>query len=166
MQIYAGTLRYISVPAVALLMTACGAARLSAPSSEEHDVSYRMYHHRVVACGLERWSVKTGTDSAARRVNTRRVVNTSIAHMRSLSPPAYLPSSSRIRPVETTVFRIRAVLLQIKEEADSDFHLVLADSRGRTMIAEIPAPQCVGLRSPFTGKIQYARRVATARLHP
>jgi hypothetical protein len=64
------------------------------------------------------------------------------------------------------VFQVSATLLRVKMEADSDFHLVLSDSGGRTVIAEIPAPQCTGSNDPFLPKISYARRVFTARFHP
>lgn len=40
---------------------------------------------------------------------------------------------------------------------DSDYHMVLVDDAGRTMIAEIPSPNCVGLGSPFAAGIAHAR---------
>ena len=52
--------------------------------------------------------------------------------------------STRLSGTEMTVFRISGYLLRIKQEADSDYHLVIADSGGRTMIVEVPAPQYVG----------------------
>src|SRR5207249_3244477 len=104
---------------------------------------------RVTACGVERWAIKIGMDPDARLVNQTHVVQTNIVHLRSLPAPAYLPARSRLRPVETTVWALDAVLLRYKIEEDSDVHLVLSDAGGRTMIAEIPAPQCVGSTSPF-----------------
>jgi hypothetical protein len=109
------------------------------------------------ACGVQRWSVKTGTDSDARSVNLSRVIPTTIEYLDSLRPPASLPNRSRIRPVETTVFQVSASLIRFKQEPDSDYHLVLRDDVGRTMIAEIPAPYCVGGTSPFRGHIAAAR---------
>lgn len=59
-----------------------------------------------------------------------------------------------------------AFLLRYKMEADSDYHLVLADSGGRKMIAEIPSPACVGSNSPFLPQIRYVRRTFASRFHP
>jgi len=117
------------------------------------------------ACGVERWFVKTGMDGDARKVNTKAVVQTTIFHLRSLTPPGALPSRSRVRPVETTVFSASAKLLRVKQEADSDYHLVLSDTGGRTMIAEIPSPSCVG-SSPFLPSMRYVRSKFTTAYHP
>jgi hypothetical protein len=121
---------------------------------------------RVTACGVERWAVKTGIDPDARLVNQKEVVPTTIVHLRSLPAPAYLPLRSRLRPVETTVWAVDAILLRYKVEEDSDVHLVIADTGGRTMITEIPAPQCVGSSSPFVPAIRSVRRTFAARFHP
>jgi hypothetical protein len=93
-------------------------------------------------------------DPDARLVNQKVVVPTTVAHVRSLPAPASLPSRSRLRPVETTVWAVEGVLMRYKVEVDSNVHLVLADSGGRTMIAEIPAPQSVGAASPFLPAIR------------
>jgi hypothetical protein len=137
----------------------------AANASEEADREPIIFY-RVTACGVERWAVKTGIDSGARLVDTKNVVNTTIFHLRTLTPPAQLPFTMRIRPVEYTVFRVTGYLLRVKQEADSDYHLVLADSGGRTMIAEIPAPQCVGSQSPFLPQIRSVRRVFQSKFHP
>ena len=81
---------------------------------------------RVTACGVERWAVKTGMDPDARLVNQKVVVPTNIIRLRSLPAPSYLPSRSRLRPVETTVWAVDAILLRYKVEEDSDVHLVIA----------------------------------------
>jgi hypothetical protein len=56
---------------------------------------------------------------------------------------------------------IEATLTEFKMEAgphgDSDYHLVLKDQGGQTMIAEIPSPKCVGPNSPFLARIAQAR---------
>jgi hypothetical protein len=86
--------------------------------------------------------------------------------LRSLPAPGFLPLHSRLRPVETTVWALDAILLRYKVEEDSDVHLVIADTGGRTMIAEIPAPQCVGSTSPFLPAIRVVRRAFAARFRP
>lgn len=135
----------------------------SPSQQQEHEaIAYR----GVTACGVERWSIKTGTDGDARSINTRAVVPTSIYHLRGLPAQSNLPLHSRIRPTETTVFSIDATLMRIKMESDSDYHLILSDSGGRTMIAEIPAPQCVGSSSPFLPSLRYVRRKVDSLYHP
>jgi len=136
----------------------------AAPGSVEQE-NEPIVHRGSTACGVERWFVKTGMDGDARAINTKAVVQTTIFHLRSLTPPSILPSRNRVRPVETTVFSVSAKLLRVKLEADSDYHLVLSDTGGRTMIAEIPSPSCI-LSSPFLPSIRYVRSKFTAAYHP
>jgi hypothetical protein len=124
------------------------------------------YADRVTACGVERWRVKVGLDQDARLVRQKVVVPTTIGQLRSLRPPAMLPRLSRVRPVETTVWAVDGVLLRYKVEEDSDVHAVVADPGGRTMIVELPAPQCVTASSPFLPAIKTVRRAFVARFHP
>ncbi len=108
------------------------------------------------ACGVERWSVKTGTDAGAPSINQRYHFPTTVSRLDALTPPGALPARSRVRPVESTVYTLDATLLRYKQEADSDFHLVLSDGQ-HTMIAEIPAAYCTGSNSPFLSGIRTAR---------
>ena len=108
-------------------------------------------------CGVERWSVKTGTDADVGLINLNSTTNTTIATMRALPKPSSLPSNNRIAPTETTVWVINATLTKFKLENDSDYHLVITDASGNTMITEIPSPSCVGATSPFLSSIQSAR---------
>jgi len=62
-----------------------------------------------------------------------------------------------VPPTETTVFVLNAILTEYKLEDDSDYHVVLQDSGGKTKIAEIPLPACVGAGSPFLPEIIEAR---------
>jgi hypothetical protein len=106
------------------------------------------------SCGVERWSVKTGTDPAAKQVNTAQVQDSTIAALGSLVAPR--DPTTRIARVETTVYRVRATLTYYKLESDSDIHLVLSDGAGHTMIAEIPSPHC-DAGSAFAAQISAAR---------
>lgn len=117
-------------------------------------------------CGTERWPVKTGTDADASNVDLRTAVPQDITALAALKPPAVLPQNSRIPPAEDTVYQVQATLRAYKMEADSDYHLVLADAQGNTMIAEIPAPACVGPGSPFLAGITRARAAFDARYAP
>lgn len=108
-------------------------------------------------CGVERWSVKTGTDPDAGKVNLASSTSTTISSMRAIPAPSPIPSNNRVAPTETTVWVINATLTEFKLENDSDYHLVISDSSGNTMITEIPSPTCVGSTSPFLSSIQNAR---------
>lgn len=93
-------------------------------------------------CGTERWPVKTLTDPGASAVNLSAVVDTSVEALRALPAPVYDDRNSRARP-ERTVYRVTAKLVGFKQEADQDFHVVLAGDTGTTMIVEFPSPSCV-----------------------
>ena len=108
-------------------------------------------------CGVERWSVKTGTDADAGKVNLNSSTNTTITNMRAFAAPNPIPANNRIVGPETTVWVINATLTIFKLESDSDYHLVIQDGAGNTMITEIPSPSCVGATSPFLASIQNAR---------
>lgn len=107
-----------------------------------------------VTCGVERWDVKTATDPGASRIDPA-IHDTTILALGKLRPWS-LPV--RQFPVETTTYRVRATLTAFITEADSDYHLVLGDGKGHTMIAEIPLPACVS-GGPL--KVQMAAARAT-----
>src|SRR5438445_12015652 len=118
----------------------------------------------AATCGVERWSVKTGTDPDANLINLSNTTTTTIASLTALPAPNPVPLNSRVRPTETTVFSITATLSVYKREDDSDYHLVISDGNGNTMISEIADPQCVGAGSPLLPGIQNARAEFEARL--
>ncbi|HVS20426.1 MAG TPA: hypothetical protein VHD88_01195, partial [Pyrinomonadaceae bacterium] len=108
-------------------------------------------------CGVERWSVKTGTDADVGLVNLSSATATTIASLSARAAPNPIPDNNRVRPTETTLFVVNATLKEYVLAYDSDYHMVLVDEAGRTMIAEIPAPSCVGPGSPFASGIAHAR---------
>jgi hypothetical protein len=114
-------------------------------------------------CGVERWSVKTGTDADVGLVNLNSSTNTTIAALRSPAAPNPIPANNRVSPWETTEWVLNATLTLYKLESDSDYHLVLQDANGLTMIVEIPSPTCVGTGSPFLPGITNARNEFNAR---
>ena len=109
------------------------------------------------ACGVERWSVKTGTDPQAPLVNLSTYVSSTIYNFHQSTRPSSLPSNGRVSPRETTQYRLSGTLTKYVREADSDYHLVIQDGSGRTMIIELPASNCVGVGSPFGTGIARAR---------
>lgn len=136
------------------------------PDHEESEAVVQNPLSSTGSCGVERWSVKTGTDADAGLINLQSTTSTTIASLAALPTPASLPSNNRIIPTETTVFQLHATLTEYKLEADSDYHLVLGDGSGHTMIAEIPDPACVGSASPLLTSIQKARSEFDAKYTP
>jgi hypothetical protein len=118
------------------------------------------------SCGVERWSVKTGTDADVGKINLSSSSSNTIATMRGWPAPNPIPLNNRVSPYETTVWVLNATLVQYKLEDDSDYHLVLSDASGNTLIAEIPLPACVGSSSPFLSKITTARNTFNSRYTP
>jgi hypothetical protein len=119
----------------------------------------------LTACGVERWSVKTGTDADAGLVNVSSTTPNTIATMAGWTAPSPIPPNNRVSPAETTVWVLNATLTQYKSESDQDYHLVLSDGAGHTMIAEIPDPTCVGSGSPFAAGVSNARAEMDARFN-
>ena len=110
-----------------------------------------------VTCGVERWSVKTGTDADAAYVDLYDVFPTSVTEMGSWPRPPSFPANNRIDPYEFYIWTVDATLVEFKRETDQDYHLVLEDDQGNRMVAEIPDPRCVGADSVFADSIAYAR---------
>jgi hypothetical protein len=115
-------------------------------------------------CGVERWSVKTATDADAALVDAAHPTPTTIATMRSWPAQSNIPTNNRIAPYETTAWTIEATLTLYKKEDDSDYHLVLRDAAGNTLVGEIPCPGCVGASSPVISRINNARATFNATL--
>ena len=116
-------------------------------------------------CGGERWAVKTGTDSTASQIKVNSRTNATIAGLTSLTAPSFLPDDKRVAPTETTVYVVNATLKKYIKAFDNDYHMVLVDSSGRQMIAEIPDPGCVS-SGPLAAGIAHARAQFNAVFTP
>lgn len=109
-----------------------------------------------LSCGVERWTVKTGSDLDVALV-ALAPNDTTIATLVAFPRPGSLPANRRVAPYELATYRVRDVTLtRYKLETDSDYHLVISDG-ANTMIAEIPAPDCVDASSPLLPGIRIAR---------
>jgi hypothetical protein len=105
----------------------------------------------------ERWAVKTGADADAQALTGQSATSTTVAELRALAVPALLPPDGRSEGAEKTVWQLTAILQTFRLESDGDYHLVIADDQGSTMIAEIPNPG--DIRAPS----YFAEQIATAR---
>ena len=145
----------------ALLLTACvpQSGHNFKDNEEENEVS-------TGSCGVERWSIKTGSDSAVGQVNMAPQ-DTTIVNLRGIPVPAGFGSSSPrftyAGSPEIQNFRLTNITLQqYKLENDSDYHLVILDGAGNSMIAEIPYPGCL-TGSSWTTQITNSRNAFDAR---
>jgi hypothetical protein len=112
-----------------------------------------------VTCGGGRWAVKTLSDSAATRVNFTPKL-TSVDALRALPGLHTTSRSPRTPPVETTTYRVHALLEEARLEKDHDIHLIIAQpgKPTHTMIVELPDPTCAGVTSSIRrAKIASAR---------
>lgn len=124
---------------------------LGPPRAEAHNVksvtSYRpkfgnsepANFYSASGCGVERWAVKTLTDPAANQVNLV-AQPTTVADLVSITPP--INPTDRVGPTEATTFVLSGTLTFFKKEADGDFHMVIQDTAGNSMIVESPNPSC------------------------
>src|SRR5258708_19716365 len=76
-------------------------------------------------CGVERWSVKTGTDPDSGLVNLNSSTNTTIAALRAPAAPNPIPANNRVSPWETTESVLNATFTHLNLPTDSDHHLLI-----------------------------------------
>jgi hypothetical protein len=112
---------------------------------------------QTVACGQERWSVKTVIDKDATKVQ-ESPTPTTINQLRQISAPINpnIRPNSRYSPTELTTYEVTGYITLIKAETDQDYHIVLTDDKGRTMIVESTHPDCAQ-QSRFTTEITEVR---------
>lgn len=106
---------------LAALIASAIAVRLASPAVPAVGPGMRA----ALACGVERWAVKTLTDPQARLVNFHPRAIT-VSALRRLRPTGFY---SRGPGVERRTYRIRVRLVETKLELDEDYHLVVADLR-------------------------------------
>jgi hypothetical protein len=134
-----------------IVLAAAVAARVATPSNSHH---FRF--SAALACGVERWGIKTLKD----RPRLLRARPTTVAHLTSLPRPAYLPP--RRLPFERRIFTVVARVTLDRLEDDLDYHLVLR-SGSHTMIAETPSLLCTKGATPYRRR-QMANARAKARI--
>jgi hypothetical protein len=133
--------------------------------------------------GTERWPVKTGQDPDRAKVGKNvingvdlgvGIVEATIEELVTLPRPPGLtvptqdpPQFQSVRDgvTEVTIWRIEAVIIALKHEADGDYHLVLQGTSGATMVGEIPTPTKVFVGdSPWLANIGQARQQVDQKL--
>ena len=125
-----------------------------------HGESERAKFYTASGCGTERWAVKTMTDPAANEVKLTPQEST-ILDLTSIAPP--VAPTDRVGPTETTTFQVGGTVTFAKREADSDYHLVIEDPQGDTMIVESVAPSCAA-GSVVLSEMEAVRKAIDERL--
>ena len=118
----------------------CDALPQSAPPPANQTPPSQEVHQ----CGFERWPVKVLGDKDTNQVEFKPIETTIAKLSRIPKPDVQYQYDHRVAAEELHVYKLRAKLLQVREEQDSDLHLLLADLSDEQdrMIAEIPAPEC------------------------
>jgi hypothetical protein len=115
--------------------------------------------------GVERWAIKTGVDAQATDV-VSAVTPVAILDLIGRQAPADPDTvADRDAPVELTTYEVTATLIGYKLEADGDYHLVLDDGQGHTMIAEIPDPAFCA-QSLWLAEITASRKAFDGKFGP
>lgn len=114
-----------------------------------------------VKCGVERWPVKTLTDTKVNLVKFRSKKK-SITWLISREEPAEADKTddARLIGIETMTFRVRGIVVGHVKEADKDFHVVISEENDstKTMIIEFPSSECRDVcSSSYAAKINKAR---------
>ena len=104
------------------------------------------------SCGVERWTVKTLEDRP-----TLLSMKTTTIHF-LVSQPAPHPLPTTRLPFERHVYTVTAAVTLVRQEKDSDLHLVLVAGADH-MIAESPSPSCDSGATPLRRQQMGAARV-------
>lgn len=115
--------------ALVILVAASAATVASSASGGSSSVS------ATASCGVERWTVKTLQD----RPKLLPPVVTTIHFLVTRPAPTTLPVTRL--PFEHHVFTVTASVTLVRQEQDSDLHLVLRAGADH-MVAEAPSPSC------------------------
>ncbi len=108
----------------------------------------------LLACGAERWAVKTLSDPDAARLSLA-TQQTTIAALNAL-PRNCVRADAPRAGVELQLFRVSGTVRLVKHEKDGDLHIVLADAAGNTIVVESPSFACAA-PSRFRMVIRAAR---------
>lgn len=119
-----------------------------------------------LACGVERWSVKTLSDASAATLDLSRAVTTTVRALNER--PSHCGGGLDIRTFdeEFQQFEVIARIRLVRFEEDRDYHIVLTDpSDGAySVIAEVVDARCRGAASSVHVGVLTAARQAFERL--
>ena len=113
-----------------------------------------------LTCGLERWAVKTLSDSAASSVDLSRVQTTTIKALNELPTHCSGLPMTRAFTEEFIVYEVVGRVIYVKDEDDRDYHVAVADpaDSSYTIVTEVADTACSGaINSPHRTEMGSAR---------
>lgn len=117
-----------------------------------------------ISCGVERWHVKTMSDTYNQQVNRTPQAVTVDTLIHAAVPSGLSSSSDNIRfsPWELQAVHMTAKFVGWKTETDNDYHIVVADlnNSSETMIIEPPSASCSGACASGYGSLYTSARQA------
>ena len=110
-----------------------------------------------LSCGVERWAVKTLSDADAGRVDFNPTLTT-VSALNALTPRCSNLPSTRFTAEEFQVYEVVARVSLVRREDDRDYHVVLEDEDGSSIVTEVADPVCSGvISSMFKGTMINAK---------
>lgn len=113
-----------------------------------------------LACGVERWAVKTLSDPAANQVDLSRVTVTTVKALNEFASHCSGLPSTRAFAEEFQVYEVVGRITFVRLEDDRDYHIAIADpsDNSYTIVTEVADAACSGaINSPHRDAIASAR---------
>jgi Bacterial Ig-like domain (group 2) len=120
-----------------------------------------------LACGVERWNVKTLSDVDASRVDLSRVQMTSIKALNERTSHCNGGPERRSYSEEFEAYEVVGRITHVAPQDDRDYHVVVADPSdpAYTIVTEVADIACQGaIISPHRGALEAARNAFVALL--
>jgi hypothetical protein len=120
-----------------------------------------------LACGVERWNVKTLSDVDAGRVELSRVQPTTIKALNERASHCNAGPDRRTYGEEFEVFEVVGRITYVAPQVDRDYHVVVVDPSDPTytIVTEVADIACQGaISSPHRGALEAARNAFVALL--
>lgn len=121
--------------------------------------------------------VKVAADTAAGEIDPSRITDVTLKQLNEIAEPNDLPKDEDTRhSAEKRLLRVVGQLVEYRDEADKDYHLIITDggkytpggtktkATGHSFIAEIPSPDCIaGKKLPMNTRSQFQEQLEAVR---
>jgi hypothetical protein len=135
--------------AVVLLLTLLAQSCGGGPTPSPEPTPTPPPSNPALACGVERWFVKTLADPDAATVNLSSVTQVSIRELNEL--PQHCSGLPQLRAFaeEFRVYEVIGKVTYIAHEDDRDYHIALEDpnASGYSVVTEMADTRCIGAAS-------------------
>ena len=158
------SVRLLLALALLLAVASCGGNGASEPAGPTAPSSRPS---PGLACGVERWFVKTLSDTDASSVNLSNVTSMSIRDLNGFAAHCSDLPERRSFAEEFRVFEVVGRITYVAHEDDRDYHIAIEDpsSPGASVVAELADTVCAGaVVSPYLATLRTAEAMfATLR---